>query len=157
MKQTLLAINDALDRIPGLFIDKNRGQLLVHPSPVKYPCALLDFGSIQYTQQGSLYQLAVAEINIDVCVNSIRRSSSKAPAADREASYSVFDTIESIHQTLQGLQSDHFTPLVRVGMGHLESDYEFDAYRLIYRTTFMVPKQRRSAPVAATPDIRVSN
>ena len=156
MKQTLLAINDALSEIPGLFVDKNRGQLLIQPSPVKYPCALLDFGSIQYEQQGGLCQIATAEINIDVCATSIRRSSSNAYTESRESSYGIFDTIDAIHQCLQGLQTSHFSRLIRIAMEHLVSDFGYDAYRLVYRTTFLEAKEYRYRYVCAAPDVIIN-
>jgi len=145
MKNIFLSIQEKLSEIPELkHIDKNWGQLLHEQPPVKFPCALLDITSVNYSQLGNLAQTANGVFEITIADLRLTQSSGKAPR--KQNAYSVFDIAESIHQLLHGYTNGEFQPLIRVSLQKLEATSGREVYKASYQTAWRVLKETQLKP-----------
>lgn len=140
MKEIFLKIQEQLTSVPGLkYIDKDWGQLSYEPLPVKYPAALIDVDSVDYTQLAKGWQKATANILITVVNVNLVRSSAMAP--NKNDSYATLELIEDIHQALQLFGGTTFQPLERIKLRKVFSDKGAEIYTMVYRTAFVVKKE----------------
>lgn len=137
MKTIILAIQTKLAGIPALkHVDKEWGQLNFDPPPVKFPCALIDFGNIAYSQLGKLAQRA--EATVEILVADIRLNNSSFQAPDKAKSYSTIELIETIQENLQGYRPGNAQALIRTGLTRLYADSTREVYKVTYTTAFTV-------------------
>ena len=105
MKQIIQDIQDKLTReVPTLkYIDQDWGQMdfFMNP-PVKYPCALIDIQSAQYSNTGKLIQQGTAMIVIRLFDLKISNSSGKAPERQKENAQKIWQLIEDVNKALHG-------------------------------------------------------
>ncbi len=156
MKEIFLKIQQQLTSAVTYlkYIDKDWGQLSYEPSPVKYPAALIDVDSVDYTQLAKGWQKAVANIIITVADVNLVRSSAMAP--NKNDSYATLQLIEDIHQALQLFGDTTFQPLERIKLRKVFSDKGVEIYTMIYRTAFVVKKKETGA-TAVTVSPRVTS
>lgn len=96
------------------YIDEDWGQLDYYSQnpPVKYPCCLFDIGEVSWTNQGKKQQSGIATILVTIANLKLTNTSSKAPAAQRNAAWSIHSEIlKPIHQALHG-----FAPIPSAGL-----------------------------------------
>ncbi len=141
MKEIFLQIQTRLSEIAGLrYINKDLRQLYSENPPVKWPCALIDIASIEYKQMGQLAQQAEADIEITVANLQLTNPNLKNP--NKEEAYTAIELLDEIHQSLHGWCGTGFSPLIRTQLQKVDVGYNYEVYRMIYRTTWRVMKQQ---------------
>lgn len=104
MKNLLNAILNRLGEVTELqYIDENWDQLNEYPNtPVKFPCALVDYrisGKVDYL---NLVQRGDFSIEIIIADKKLSNSNLKAPASQRQKSFEIIDLVDKIHNKLHG-------------------------------------------------------
>lgn len=104
MKQIIEAIKQRLATVPSInYSDSNWGQLDYYEDqpPVKFPCALVDFESVDYTDVARGSQHGLAQVNITVATLKLSNTSSRAPVQQREDGERIWDILEDVHISVQ--------------------------------------------------------
>lgn len=117
MKQMIQDIQDQLIQdVPALkYVDQDWGQLdFFSPSPVKFPCALIDIQSASYSNNGKLVQQGTATIVIRLFDLKLSNTSGKAPDKQKEKAKKIWELIEDVNKALHGqnfLQKGYGLPM----------------------------------------------
>ena len=117
MKQIIQDIQDRLVRsVPALkYVDQDWGQMdFWREHPVKYPCALIDIQSAQYTNNGNFIQQGTAMVVIRLFDLKLSNSSQKAPDNQKENAKKIWQLIEDVNKTIHGqnfLQEGYGLPI----------------------------------------------
>ncbi|MDR1023594.1 MAG: hypothetical protein LBL94_10050 [Prevotellaceae bacterium] len=72
------------------------------PPPVKFPCALIDLQSAEFSNLGQRAQVGRVAVQIRVVDMILGRTSAGAPEAQREKAARVFDLLREAHRLLHG-------------------------------------------------------
>jgi len=121
MKKIIQNIQDRLMReVPALkYVDQDWGQMDFYSQPpVKFPCALIDIQSAQYTNNGNFVQQGVATVVICLFDLKLSNSSQAAPENQKENAKKIWQLIEDVNKALHGqnfLQEGYGLP-IRVQM-----------------------------------------
>lgn len=113
MKQMVQNIQDRLvQNVPALkYVDQDWGQMdFGSEHPVKYPCALIDVQSADYTNDGNFIQRGVVTVVIRLFSN----SSQKAPDNQKENAIRIWQLIEDVNKAVHGqkfLQEGYGMPM----------------------------------------------
>ena len=104
MKTLLNAILTKLQEITELkYIDEDWNQLSDYPnSPVKFPCALVDFQIPFKMDYLNKQQTDTYSISIVVCTSRLSNSSRNAPANQKQKAFEIYDIVDKIHDKLHG-------------------------------------------------------
>ena len=103
MKQVIQNMHDKLVReVPVLkFVDQDWGQMDFFPNPpVKFPCALIDIQSVQYTNSGNFIQQGTAMVVIRLFDLKLSNSSQKAPDNQKEYAKKIWQLIEDVNKAI---------------------------------------------------------
>lgn len=117
MKQIIQNVQDRLVQdVPALkYVDQDWGQMDFFPNPpVKYPCALIDIQSAQYTNTGNFIQQGTAMIVIRLFDLKLSNSSQKAPDNQKENAKKIWQLIEDVNKAIHGqnfLQEGYGLPI----------------------------------------------
>ncbi len=139
-----------MEKIPGLYVDKDWGQFALEIPPVNWPCALIDIGDIAPSQRGAGGQ--ITPLPVKVTVGGQRLASSTPESPNREAAYKTVELIEQVHEALQMFTGGDYAPLVRASIKKLAGNSSKEAYELIYDTAYDVS---HTDPEATTTKIRM--
>lgn len=113
MKQMVQNIQDRLvQKVSTLkYVDQDWGQMdFGSEHPVKYPCALIDVQSADYTNDGNFIQRGVVTVVIRLFSN----SSQKAPDNQKENTQKFWQLIEDVNKAVHGqkfLQEGYGMPM----------------------------------------------
>lgn len=113
MKQMVQNIQDRLvQKVSALkYVDQDWGQMdFGSEHPVKYPCALIDVQSADYTNDGNFIQRGVVTVVIRLFSN----SSQKAPDNQKENAIRIWQLIEDVNKAVHGqkfLQEGYGMPM----------------------------------------------
>jgi len=142
MKQIIQNIQDRLmQEVPALkYVDQDWGQMDFYQTPpVKFPCALIDIQSAQYTNDGKLVQQGVATVVISLFDLKLSNSSQAAPTGQKENAKKIWQLIEDVNKALHGknfLQQSYGLP-VRTNMRRTKRKdgcYQTDLYYTVQFT-----------------------
>lgn len=117
MKQIIQQIQDKLTAsVPTLkYVDQDWGQMDFYPNPpVKFPCALIDIQSAQYTNTGEFVQQGTAMVVVRLFDLKLSNSSQGAPATQKEDAKKIWQLIEDVNKALHGknfLQEGYGLPM----------------------------------------------
>lgn len=118
MKQIIQNIQQKLAKeVPALkYVDQDWGQMdfFTSPPPVKFPCALIDIQSAQYTNMGDLLQQGTAMVVIRIFDIKLSNSSHKAPDNQKENAKKIWQLIEDVNKAIHGqrfLQTGYGLPI----------------------------------------------
>lgn len=117
MKQVIQNIQDRLvQEVPALkYVDQDWGQMDFFPNPpVKFPCALIDIQSAQYTNNGDFIQQGTAMVVIRLFDIKLSNSSQAAPNNQKENAKKIWQLIEDVNKALHGqnfLQTGYGLPM----------------------------------------------
>jgi len=144
MKAVFLAIQALLEsNVPELkYIDEDWGQLDAyspHP-PAKFPLALIDLGDAIYQNLGidrkvspMHRQTAEATVVITIANQKLTNTSSKAPAAQKDAAWFIQDIIQKVHEQLQGkCVTETDGALIRTSARKIRRDDGIQEYEITY-------------------------
>jgi hypothetical protein len=137
MKQLLTDIQTRLQAyVPQLaYIDEDWGQMDYYSvaQPVKFPCALINIGTIVYTDQGKGVQTGIGTVIITVADIKLTNSSANAPLLQKQAAWKVYDTIQSVHQALHGWTgSPFYGPLTRTQLHRRKNDEGINLFDVVF-------------------------
>ncbi len=136
IKEALKAVKTALQEIPELrYTGEDWGQLdYFAQKPVKFPCALVDLEEVDYTDNASRRQQAIASLTVRVADSQVVSGSFQSPSTGRE--FALFDLLQRIAEALHGLSGETFSPLVRTGLVRARRDDSVREFRLSFRFAF---------------------
>lgn len=137
MKQLLTDIQNRLQAyVPQLaYIDEDWGQMDYYAvgQPVKFPCALINIGTIAYSDQGKGVQTGIGTVIITVADIKLANSSSNAPLLLKQTAWKVYDTIQAIHQVLHGWAgSPFYGPLTRTQVHRRTNDAGINLFDIVF-------------------------
>jgi hypothetical protein len=121
MKQIIQDIQERLmQQVSALkYVDQDWGQLdFYREHPVKYPCALIDIQSAQYSNNGDFIQQGTATIVVRLFDLKLSNSSNGAPQNQKENAKKIWQLIEDVNKALHCqnfLQEGYGLPM-RTGM-----------------------------------------
>lgn len=140
IKEILTAIQAKLEAEATLvrYVDENWGQLEEYSDkpPAKWPCVLLDVGTIQWSNKGTHQQTGIATIVLDVATLKLTNTSAKAPLLQKQQAWAVHEVMQQVHQLLhsskpvQGCGS-----LSRTGTSRVRRSDGIQQYRVTYLCT----------------------
>jgi len=136
MKELIDDIKTRIEPVTGLkYVDEDWGQLDYYSGgpPVKFPCALVDIGQVQWSDNGNQVQIGTGSVIIRIADQRISNSNVKAPVAQKTKSLSFFDLIMYIHQKLHGWSgAKNNGPLTRVAYKKVKRDDGIREVEMIY-------------------------
>jgi hypothetical protein len=139
MKTLFLAISDRLKtQIEALkWIDLDTGQLEHYEGrpAVLFPCALIDIEYPNCEDLDSLSQKVDATITLRLAFEPKGETNTAAPDLTRTRALTILDTVEAIHDALQGYTENEFSELSRANLKIEKREDPLKVYNLIYTTT----------------------
>ncbi|MFV0397349.1 MAG: hypothetical protein ACK5JU_04955 [Bacteroidales bacterium] len=149
--------NRLVANVPALkYIDQDWGQMDFYPNhPVKYPCALIDIQSAQYTDIGRLIQEGVATVVINIYDLRLSNSSQAAPQTQKDNAMKIWALVKEINKAIHGqnILNDHGIPM-RQRMRRTKRNDGIYLTELIYTIQFTDDScQPQTSPITATPTI----
>ncbi len=156
MKHIFLNIQNRLaSKVPTLqYIDRNWNQLRYDQAPIKWPCALIDLDSIDYSQAADCVRIAEASISIIIADQVLTRSSMHAPSKNN--AYDILDILSAVIEALEGYRiPDTTQALSRTHLEHSYSDKGHDIYTLTFTTAWIEQPNEEGQTVMASPSINV--
>ena len=142
MQNLLLNITEKAGTVSGInYSDENWGQLQYFGKecPVKWPCVLVEFGSVQFSNNGYDYiaddhsQQGTVFIEITVANLKLTNSSTRAPLSQKTKAFDIWKIVDDVHKTLQGFKPlDNSGALVRTSMQSVKRDDGVQEKRIIY-------------------------
>ena len=141
MKEVILSIQHRLSaQVPELkYIDQDWGQIdFYNPPPVKFPCALIDIQSVQYSNTGELVQYGTASLVIRLFDYRLSNSSQSAPESQKQNALKIWQLIEDVNKALHG---QNFLPVgfglpIREQMRRTKRNEGFYQTELFYSVQF---------------------
>jgi hypothetical protein len=142
MKQIIQNIqNRLMQQVPALkYVDQDWGQMdFWREHPVKYPCALIDIQSAQYSNNGNFIQQGTATVVIRLFDLKLSNSSNGAPINQKENAKKIWKLIEDVNKALHGqnfLQEGYGLPM-RIQMRRTKREdgcYQTELYYTIQFT-----------------------
>lgn len=148
MKQTIQSLIAAISDIPSIkYTDRDWGQLSLENPPVKFPCALIDFQSVDFSATSAPTLVAdQATIVVTVADTHLVRSSALSPAQQHFQAaqpmprdpYAILDIISRLTTILHGFTCQgHVQPLSLTNITKAYSDRSYDVYQLTFSTSFL--------------------
>lgn len=98
------------------WIDWDIGQLDAFKEnyPVQFPCCLIDFPSIQWTDQGDEIEMGDTMVQLRIAWNMFDDWNKHTPEAVKVEAQAKFDIIKDTYKALKGFDADNFSPLTRM-------------------------------------------
>lgn len=143
MKNILQTIQNRLAEIPELqYIDEDWGQLDYYSSnpPTKFPCALIDINSGQFsdigkdpTKRPKQRQMGIFSLKISLANLKLTNTSFKSPQSQKNSAWESLNLIESIHKKLHGFfPTDNASVLSRKSFARIMREDGIQEYSIIY-------------------------
>lgn len=104
-QEIIKSVLDKIDKIQEFkYVAENWGQLdfFGDNAPVKYPCCLVEFGKIIYTNEGELTQRAIADITLTVANLITHNTSTKSPEYHLATNLNFYDLIDLLQKNIHG-------------------------------------------------------
>lgn len=117
MKHIFLEIQQRIkDKVPEVkWIDQDLGQLEFYTErpAVLFPCVLIDFDDITFSDMGNHAQICSCIVKLRVAFNVIQHSNSVTPQPQLSKALEIFDVMKKLHQYLHGWSGTNFGELTR--------------------------------------------
>lgn len=99
------------------YIDMDWGQLDYYNNapPVKFPCALIDIRTMNYTGEGIGTQIGIVDIEVRIADIPLANSSAAAPATQRHNAMRIHRLVNAVFAHLHGWQPANSPPSVGLG------------------------------------------
>lgn len=135
MKQIFTDIKNQIATITQVKdIQEDWGQLQYDQPPVKFPCALVDIQSINYSQMGNLAQSAEALLSVTIADDKIVNRKS----AD---DFATIELMEQVNDTLHGYAPTACSRLIRQRIERVNIPGTIRIYTIVYQFTFATAPQ----------------
>ncbi|MDR1112924.1 MAG: hypothetical protein LBL18_04110 [Bacteroidales bacterium] len=156
--QSRLAAATLLDKPLFAYVDLDWGQADFYEGmpPVKFPCALIDVQSAEYSNQGQLIQMGDVIVQIRIIDMILSHTSAGAPAEQREKAGRIFDTLHETHRLLHGWTGtpERYGRLTRKTLAHVRRRDGLHEYALTFEVILTDDSARpQYATANATPEI----
>lgn len=137
MKDLFKAISDAITANVAAvrWVDFDLGQLEQETPPVSFPCALIGFQSATFENIAGTGQQADILVSVRLAFRVFERTHSKATSNFRNEGLAHLDTIQAVHNALNGLDGDNFSALIRSGYEN-EKRADLRVYNLFYTVSY---------------------
>lgn len=136
-KEIIAAICDRLEaEVEALrWIDIDSGQLEVTQRPaVAFPACLVDMAYPQCDDLGGGKQNVTANVTLRLVFDAPGATSAASPV--REQSLAFLDTIEAVHEALQGWSTTALSAFSRLNAQPEKNKSGLKVYRITYQTAF---------------------
>lgn len=140
MTHLFIAISDRLAALPALkWVDADNGQLedFEGQPSVAFPCALLDVSFPQCDDLTSTLQQCTANIRVRLLFDPVGEQTAAQNAASgrRSRSLAKYQLADGVYKTLQGFETEQFTPLTRLSQLPVTVN-GYKGWDLLFQTTF---------------------
>lgn len=131
------------EKAPELrWIDLDMGQLDTNKRPaVAFPCLLVTTAingtTTHYQETDSYGQTCNVSITITIAFDAMGATNAAAPASVIDNSLNVYNTIDRVQKTLQGIETSTMEPMVRTSQGKRKSRNGLFIYEIKYNTTIL--------------------
>ncbi|MDB0603174.1 hypothetical protein PL373_18985 [Tenacibaculum maritimum] len=143
MKQLIKNIQQRLQPIQELkYVDEDWGQLDYYSPnfPVQWPCVLIDITNANFSNIGQdkrvkpmQRQMGETIFSFTIANLKLTNTSSKAPLAQKDNAWSIWELIEKVHTELQGFNPDtNAGKLIRTGWNRIKRDDGVQEYTVTY-------------------------
>lgn len=143
MKLVLQNIQTILTTIPELkYVDEDWGQLDDYSPnpPTQFPLVLIDIGNLQFSDIGKdrnatpeNRQMATGTIVLSVADVKLTNTSGRAPQTQKDAAWSIWDIIESVHEKIHGTRVEGSVgAMMRTNMRKVKRDDGIQEYEVAY-------------------------
>jgi hypothetical protein len=104
-QEIIKAILDKITEIEEFkYVAENWGQLdfFGDNAPLKYPCCLIEFGNITYSNEGQKTQRAIADISITIANVIAHNTSTKAPEYHLSTNLNFYNLLDVLQKNVHG-------------------------------------------------------
>jgi hypothetical protein len=120
------------------YVDLDWGQVDFYNGmpPVRFPCALIDVQSAEYSNEGQLMQIGHVAVQIRVVDMILSHTSAGATEEQREKAARVFDLLRETHRSLHGWTGTpaHYGRLVRKTLARVRRRDGLHEYTMTFET-----------------------
>lgn len=131
------------------YVSRNWNQLSYEQPPVKFPCALVDIDSLQFSEIAHGNSIANGTISVTIADSQLARGSSSS------RDFELLDTVTLVADKLQCLSTPDFQPLILVSLSKSYSDKSYDVYTLTFSTSFVHHRSLKPQTAQADPVITI--
>lgn len=151
MRALFLSIQERLKTINDIkYVDEDWGQLEDYSpnTPSKFPLALIDLDSIDWSNTADLMQRGEGDICVTIADYKLTRSNANASTEQREKAFGIFDLIDQVHAKLHGWNPCNGTNmLVRAKTQKVKRDDGMKEYKIFYSIVVETEKpEKLTAP-----------
>lgn len=137
MDTILLNVMERLETIAELqYVSEDWGQLNFEQPPVNWPCALVDFGEVKYTQAGRQTQQADAILNITVADIRFDGLNTRLPEKNRDRIGELFRIIEKVNNVIHGYGTGSHSRFQRIALKKIIREDAVREFLITYRFGF---------------------
>ena len=120
--------------VPELrWIDWDFAQVDQQAPPVSWPCCLIDFPNITYSDRGELAQMGETIVSLRFGFKVYERATSKTPQQYKDQALEHLQILNKAQAALQGYEDEHFSALTRTSMSR-QNLRKWRIYTLQYST-----------------------
>lgn len=128
--------------VPELkYIDEDWGQMDFYEKnpPVKFPCALIDIQSGQFTNEGQLQQQGVLMVAVKLYLLRLSNTSNAAPQSQKDNAKKGWAVYKKVNQALHGQDflQEGFAAPIRQSMQRVKRDDGYYERDIIYSIGFI--------------------
>lgn len=141
MKDLFVSLQAKLQPLVS-YVDEDWGQLNDYGNlmPVKFPCCLLDFEDITYSDLGTdrnatpqNRQTATGSIRLVIAYQKLTNSSGMAPINQKNQAFEIYNAVQQIHNVLHGWKPLTNTgALIRTRMRRVSNDNGLQVVAITY-------------------------
>ncbi len=156
MKEVIRDILTRLGTIKGLaYVSADWGQLSMEQPPVEWPCALVEVTVPAYVTSSVELQEARAIVSVTLADYIDAGIAPDTPAEEYEREMRIYAIIDSVHDVLQGLNTQGYSPLVRTSTRKTKAVPGVRAFVVEYETLWEDVAARQEAQTVK-PDVVVN-
>lgn len=136
MRTILTKIQERLsETTKSRYIAENWGQLELETPPLLFPCTLIDFNEVSYSNNLGKTQQAQATVIIHIA-NIAQNVSLNSPKNTRDSAYEFYDLLESVSSALHGFSVPGTSPLCRKSCKKITRKDGIKEYQLTFTLAF---------------------
>lgn len=137
------------------WIDWDFGQLAEPKPPVSWPCCLIDFPAVQYSNEGNNIQLGDTTITLRLGFKVYERAHNKTTHIYKDQALEHLNILKAVHKALQGFEEAHFSGLSRISFSRTKN-IKHREYVITYRTTIFDETAKRTVKKVPRPDFEIT-
>lgn len=155
MKHIFLEVQERIKQtIPEVkWTDQDLGQLEFYTErpAVLFPCVLIDFDDISYSDMGMHAQLCNCNLKLRIGFNVVQHSNNVTPNNQREKALEIFDVLAKIHNKLHGWSGSNFGELTRIRMVAEPREDSLRVYIIHFSVSYEEYKEKKPTQKISRP------